>query len=163
MLVVADTSPLHYLVLVDAVSILPSRFGRIRIPRAVMDELQHTRTPQPIGVWLASSPAWLDMRPVGDASDTALAHLDRGEREAIFLAWELGAGLLLMDDWEGRQEARRRALTVTGTLGLMERAAQRGLLDLRTTLARLQATNFYLPVDLVRELLVRDAVSEGRG
>jgi predicted nucleic acid-binding protein len=84
----------------------------------------------------------LEIHPVGHAPDAALAHLDPGEQEAILLAEELRADLLLMDDQEGRQEAERRALRVTGTLGVLERAAERGLLDLPAVLARLQATNF---------------------
>jgi predicted nucleic acid-binding protein len=83
--------------------------------------------------------------------------LDPGEREAILLAQELQADLLLMDDRQGRQEAQRRALTVTGTLEVLERAAERGWLDLPSALTRLQATNFYLPALLVRDLLARDA------
>jgi len=106
---------------------------------------------------LVSSPSWLDIRPVGHAQDTALAHLDAGERETIVLAQELRADLLLMDDWEGRREAERRALRVTGTLGILDRAAERGFLDLPAALARLQATNFYLPTTLVHDLLARDA------
>lgn len=161
MLVIADASPLHYLVLIEAISILPPLFERILIPQAVSEELQHPKTPLPVRVWLASPPAWLEIHRVSDASHATLTHLDAGEQEAIMLAQELGVALLLMDDWEGRQEAERRALTVTGTLGVLERAAEQGLLDLPTALARLQATNFYLPVNLVRDLLARDAARKG--
>jgi predicted nucleic acid-binding protein len=161
MRVIADASPLHYLVLIEAISILPALFGSILIPQAVAEELQHPKTPPPVRVWLASPPAWLEIHRVG-ASDATLAHLDAGEREAVMLSQELGADFLLMDDWEGRQEAERRALTVTGTLGVLERAAEQGLLDLPTALARLQTTNFYLPTNLVRDLLARDTVRKGQ-
>jgi predicted nucleic acid-binding protein len=160
MRVITDASPLHYLVLIACVHILPELFGRILVPRAVAEELQHPRAPAELRTWLASSPLWLDIHPVGHASDTTLAHLDAGEREAILLAQELHADLLLMDDWEGRRESERRALRVTGTLGVLERAAERGLLDLPAALACLQATNFYLPTPLVRDLLARDAARQ---
>jgi predicted nucleic acid-binding protein len=130
MRVITDASPLHYFVLIASVSILPELFGRILVPPAVAAELQHPRAPVEIRTWLASSPPW---------------------------AGKLRADLLLMDDWEGRREAERRALRVTGTLGVLERAAERGLLDLPAVLARLQATNFYLPATLIRDLLARDA------
>jgi predicted nucleic acid-binding protein len=55
--------------------------------------------------------------------------LDRGEREAILLAQELGAGAFLTDDLEGREEAIHRGIAVTGTLGILERAALRALID----------------------------------
>jgi predicted nucleic acid-binding protein len=157
MLVVADATPLHYLVLIASTPILPVLFGHILIPHAVAEELQHPQTPAKVRAWLTSPPPWLEIRHVGHAPPTTLAHLDPGEQEAILLAQELQADLLLMDDWQGRQEAQRRALIVTGTLGVLERAAEQGLLDLPTALTRLQATNFYLPAPLIRDLLARDA------
>jgi len=69
-------------------------------------------------------------------------HLGAGEREALILAEELGAGAFLTDDLEGREEAMHRGIEVTGTLGILERAAQRALLDLPTVIAQLQATTF---------------------
>jgi len=157
MRVITDASPLHYLVLIACVHILPELFGRVLVPCAVAAELQYPRAPAEIRTWLISSPSWLDIRPVGQPPDITLVHLDAGEQEAIRLAEELRADLLLMDDWEGRREAERRALRVTGTLGILERAAERGLLDLPAILARLQATDFCLPATLVRDLLARDA------
>jgi predicted nucleic acid-binding protein len=157
MLVVADATPLHYLVLIASTPILPVLFGHILIPHAVAEELQHPQTPAKVRAWLTSPPPWLEIRHVGHAPPTTLAHLDPGEQEAILLAQELQADLLLMDDWQGRQEAHRRALIVTGTLGVLEHAAEQGLLDLPTALTRLQATNFFLPAPLIRDLLARDA------
>ena len=54
--------------------------------------------------------------------------LDAGEAEAIALASEIGAGLLLMDESDGRAEARSLGLQVTGTLGVLLRARQVGML-----------------------------------
>ena len=162
MLVVADASPLHYLVLIEADGTLAALFDRIVIPRAVAGELQHPRTPPAVRAWMAAPPVWLDIRDAG-RTDATLAHLDLGEQEAILLMLDLHAELLLMDEWEGRREAVRRGLTVTGTLGVLERAAVRGLADLPTLLTRLQATNFYAPAGLIRDLLARDAARKRQG
>jgi predicted nucleic acid-binding protein len=162
MLVVADASPLHYLVLLESPHILHTLFGRIIIPRAVAEELQHPQTPARVRAWIAHSPEWLEIRAVGVPMDATLAHLDSGEQEAIMLAQELQADLLLMDEWEGRREAERRTLAVTGVLGVLERAAQASLLDLPSTLTRLLATNFYAPANLIRDLLARDAARKAR-
>ena len=153
MLVIADASPLHYLILLESTDILPVLFGRMVIPRAVGAELQHPQAPAAVRVWMASPPAWLNIQDLGIAPDASLSHLDPGEQEAITLAQALRAELLLMDEWEGRREAERRALTVTGILGVLERAAQRELLDLPSTLTRLLATNFYAPTNLVSDML----------
>jgi predicted nucleic acid-binding protein len=162
MLVIADASPLHYLVLITSTDILPVLFGRIVIPQAVAAELQHPQTPAVVRVLMATPPAWLDIQAVSTAPDANLAHLDAGEREAIMLAQELHADLLLIDEWQGRREAERRSLTVTGVLGVLERAAQRELLDLPSTLTGLLTTNFYAPANLVRDMLARDADRKSR-
>jgi len=57
MLVIADASPLHYLILLESTDILPVLFGRIVIPRAVAEELQHRQTPAVVRVWMATPPA----------------------------------------------------------------------------------------------------------
>src|SRR5438067_2344134 len=100
MRVIADASPLHYLVLIASTDILPVLFGRIIVPRAVAEELQHPQTPAVVRIWMVTPPAWLDIQDVSTAPDATLAHLDAGEQAAIALAQELHADLLLMDEWE---------------------------------------------------------------
>ena len=63
--------------------------------------------------------------------------------------------LLLIDDLDGRRAARERGIPITGTLGILERAAERGLLDLPQTIDQLQATSMHLSDRLVRSLLQR--------
>src|SRR5437763_668462 len=75
-----------------------------------------------------------------DQLDLVTDELDLGEREAIALAHLLGADLLLIDELSGRAEARRRSLRVTGTLGILRTAAERGLIDVPEVLARLRGT-----------------------
>jgi predicted nucleic acid-binding protein len=155
MLVVADTSPLRYLVVIQAIEILPLLYERVVVPQAVLTELQHPRSPHAVRAWLATPPAWVEVRQ--PQQRTRLARLGPGEQDAIHLAEELHADLVLMDDEDGRIEAERRAMAVIGTLGVLERAAERGLLDLPSALARLRATNFFVDDALIQEALARDA------
>jgi predicted nucleic acid-binding protein len=55
MLVVADTSPLRYLVVIQAIEILPLLYERVVVPQAVLAELQHPRSPREVRDWLATS------------------------------------------------------------------------------------------------------------
>jgi predicted nucleic acid-binding protein len=157
MLVIANTSPLHYLVLIDHAEILPALFGQVLIPPAVAEELQRSRTPAPVRTWMASPPAWLERRTLRRPLVATTLVLGAGEQEAISLGQELQADLLLIDDLEGREEAEHQGLTIMGTLRALELAAERGLLDFPTAITQLQATSFHLPVSLVRDMLTRDA------
>jgi predicted nucleic acid-binding protein len=162
MLVIADTSPLPYLVLIDHSAILPTLFGQVLIPPTVAEELQRPCTPAAVRAWMASPPAWLEIRtPRQPLAITALP-LGAGEREAISLAQDLRADLVLMDDLEGREEAEHHGLAVMGTLRVLELAAEHGLIDFPAAITNLQATSFHLPVSLIREMLARDADRKSR-
>ena len=157
MLVIADTTPLRYLVVLGQVDLLPTLFGQVIIPLAVVGELQHPQAPAAVRAWIASPPLWLAMRPCSLLPDAVLLRLDSGEREAILLAQELQADLVLVDDQDARAEATRRALTAMGTLRVFELAAERGLVDLPTVLTQLRAARFYMTSEMIQELLARDA------
>jgi len=62
MIVIADTTPLNYLVLIDCVRVLPQLYGRVLIPPAVWQEFQRPETPEAVRAWLAKRPAWLEIR-----------------------------------------------------------------------------------------------------
>jgi predicted nucleic acid-binding protein len=158
MIVVSDTTPLRHLIAIGEAELLSKLYGTVIVPGAVWTELQAEATPLVVKTWLADPPDWLQVRSstVSVPSDPALDALDAGEREAIQLASELQADLLLMDDREGRSFAIRRQLPVTGTLGVLERADVVGILgNLPSTLARLEASGFYLSVRLRDSVLAR--------
>jgi predicted nucleic acid-binding protein len=102
MIVVADTSPLNYLLLIDEIDLLPALFGRVILPHAVFEELQHPKTSLRVRQWVADLPAWLEVRKVASIANPALMGLDVGEREAIQLALELGINIVLIDEADGR-------------------------------------------------------------
>ena len=148
MIVIADATPLRYLILIEAIDILPALYGRVLIPQMVANELQRPRTPLLVRQWMATAPVWLEIRVPHLTPERALLRLGAGERDAILLAHELRADLLVMDDWDGREAAEQRAFTVLGTLGVLDAAAARGLLSLPESLTQLQATNFRMTPEL---------------
>ena len=157
MLVVADTTPINYLVLIGQIDLLASLYEQVVIPSAIAAELRHPKAPAVVQTWIASPPPWCTIRQAQGQPDPALMQLDLGEREAIVLAQELCAGAFLTDDLEGRREALQRGIAVTGTLGILERAALRALIDLPTVIVQLQATTFYGPPGIIAAMLARDA------
>lgn len=157
MIVISDTTPINYLVLLQQAEALHELYGRVIVPQAVFDELQHERTPAVVKEWIAQRPSWVEVRQVSAPSDTALEKLDEGEREAIILAEQLRADALIMDERDGAREAERRNLRVTGTLGVLDEAAARGLLNLPEVIERLRHTSFRASPALLHTLLERHA------
>ena len=155
MIIVADTSPLNYLVLIGEINLLPGLFGQVIIPKAVLAELHAPGTPEVVREWVDSIPSWLEIR-TASFIDPAI-RLGVGEAEAICLASELQADQLLVDDRKARKIAVARGLRVAETLNILEAAALREMVDLPNAIRRLQLTNFRAPVDLVRLMLDRDA------
>lgn len=154
---VADTGPLNYLVLIGDIELLPQLFSRVLMPAAVHDELVHSGTPSAVRAWLATPPSWLTLCPDPDtsASSMATAALDRGEQAAIALALTTKADILLMDDRDGAAAARREGLAVTGTLGILDLAARRRMLELGAAFERLKKTSFHYRQGLLDTLLAQ--------
>ena len=151
MLIVADTSPLNYLVLIDSVYILPTLYGRILAPPEVLRELEDAAGPQIVRAWASSPPQWLEVRKA-HAVDLTLP-LDAGERASIALAQELAADRLLIDERDGRRVAVRLGIAVAGTLAVLRDAALAGLLDLEPALDRLRQTTFRASPGLIAQIL----------
>jgi predicted nucleic acid-binding protein len=163
MLVVADTSPINYLILIQHELLLPTLYTQVIIPPAVLRELEDPETPEAVRTWVAHRPAWFEVRtPQQPLAEAVFPALGAGEREAIVVAEEVQADFVLIDERDGRRVARSRALAVIGTLGVLEEAAIRGLIDLPRALARLQATTFYASSALFEALLARDAARKGQ-
>jgi predicted nucleic acid-binding protein len=162
MIVISDTTPLNYLALIGQQELLARLFERVIIPQAVWTELQAAGTPESVRSWITSAPEWLEVRRTNLPEDAALSMLGPGEQEAILLAQELHVDLLLIDDRDGRLEATRRNIAVVGTLGILDKAAERDWLDLPEALARLQQTSFRASPELIHSLLERDAKRKQR-
>jgi predicted nucleic acid-binding protein len=157
-LVVADTSPLVYLILIDRMDILPRLFDSIVLPGAVYAELCHPLAPAAVRTWAAALPLWAEVKPSPEMAFDGLDSLGPGERAAIALALSIHADLVLIDERKGTQAALANGLEVSGTLGVLVRAARKGVLNLAEAFDRLKTTNFRyrqeildrLPVDAER-------------
>ena len=151
---VADTGPICYLVLIGEVELLPTLFGRIYIPNVVADELDAIRAPGQVRDWIAERPSWLSVDPTVWSNRNP--RLDAGEEAAIELAGKIGASILLIDDRAGARAAMSAGLEAFGTLGILDRASKRGLIDLPDALAKLLRTNFRVRRELIEALLDQD-------
>ena len=150
MVVVADTSPINYLVLITQIDILKQLYARILIPPAVLAELKHAAAPKPVRDWAHNPPGWVEI--LSPKSSLILAQLDPGESEAIALATEVHADVVLIDEQAGRQEALRRGLKVAGTLSVLDEADQAGLVVFDDVIAELRKTSFRVSQAVLSEI-----------
>ena len=156
MIVVADSGPLHYLILLGHVELLRRFYGEVVVPDVVASELSSRLAPPIVRDWISRPPSWVNVVPVDPEQLQAVTDdLDLGERSAIALAGALHADLLLIDEAAGRAEAKRRSLRVTGTLGVLRAGAEQGLVDVPDLLVRLEATSFYADDALVKSVFDR--------
>jgi len=156
-LVISNTSPLLYLHQVGHLELLPRLYGQVQIPLAVQDEL---RAGAELGVAVPdiSSLGWLQVQPLRDtALLPVVIDLGSGEAEAIALAVAHPKSLLILDDTLGRRIARLNRLTYTGTLGVLVKAKNQGLLpSISPVIEALRSTTMYLTESLI-ETVLREA------
>src|SRR4051794_41087038 len=119
--VVSDTSPLTALLQIGRAELLPALFEEIFVPAAVHEELSRSHD---------SLPVWLKVQaPRHIPPRVAAANLDPGETEAIALCFEVHADLLLIDESDARAVAIAEGIRITGVLGLLVIAKERGLIS----------------------------------
>ena len=156
MIVVSDASPLNVLVRIGYADVLHQIFGSVIIPPAVASELCHPNTPEPVRQWLLTPPSWLVIRAPSRV-DEMIEIDDRGELEAISLALEIEASILLVDDRKARRIAQHRGLAIAGTIAVLELASVRDLLDLEEAFDRLRQTDFRIANRILSDALNRGA------
>jgi len=157
LIVVSDTSPILNLARIGRLEILASLYKQVLIPPGVFKELAVTKTEASAAIDAARH-SWLLLGTPKD-QDRVLrlrADLDAGEAEAIVLAVELHANLLLVDERRGRRTAAALGLRIIGLLGVLAEAKQAGLIEsVKPLLDELiQNARFWIGPDLYREVLV---------
>jgi len=156
LIVVSDTSPILNLARVRRLDILPSLYGQVLIPSAVFNELARAKNVVSREIELALN-SWLT---VGTVKNQELVlqlcrNIDAGESEAIVLALERQASLLLVDEKLGREAAKRLGLHVTGLLGVLLEAKRARLIEcVKPVLDELiSEARFWVTPELYREVL----------
>jgi hypothetical protein len=159
--VVSDTSVINYLTAVGQAELLRVQFGKIYVPPAVWRELHAaSNLPGTAAADSAQKSGWLvvqEPKP-GKILDQLFADLDPGEAEAIALACELKPAVVLLDETDGRLEARRLGLTIIGTVGILASARKSGQLEkIKPLIDRLmQYYRFRLSRELYDQIIAGD-------
>lgn len=142
MIVVADTSPICYLLLIDEIWVLHHLYGCVIIPLAVADEVGAAQAPRVVRNWILNPPDWLQIQSAENSEIVNPSKLDPGEQEAILLAEQINADLIILDDKAARNVAAQLQLKTIGLLGILKDAANEGLLDLEAAFDQLRVRAF---------------------
>lgn len=149
MLVVSNTSPILNLSAIGRLELLKKQFGHVLIPEAVVEELRLEENLKGNADTRAAIEAgWLQVTPVAEDQTVRVLQqtLDWGESEAIVLAMEREANIILLDERDARQTAKDLSLKVTGVIGVILKAyANRDLDDPIHEIRQLQTeAGFYV-------------------
>lgn len=142
--IVSDTSCFIALAKIGAFEILKDLYQEIVTTTEVADEFGQ------------KLPSWIILDTVKDLQKQHMLEIqvDKGEASAITLALELGADLIILDDFKARKVAQTLGLSVTGTLGIIVKAKKSGLIpSIKPILKKLQKTDFYLSKMVLKEAL----------
>jgi len=158
MIVVANTTPLIGLASIQRFVVLNQIFGEITIAEAVFDEIMKTGGRKKIAQQEVSTSEWLRVRSIQDrlAVEVLLDELDLGEAETIVLAREINADWVIMDEKKGRQKLTQMGFNKIGTLGVLLKAKEIGLLPfIKPELEKLQKNGFSLSQTVIESVLMQ--------
>ena len=146
--VICNTSPLQYLHQIDLLHLLPTLFGPVQAPSAVVAELSEGRR-RGVPLPELAELSWITTQRVDAGKlSSPTTNLGSGEKEVLALGLEASDSLLVLDDRDARRHAIAMGLEITGTVGILLLAKERGILDsVQPALARLQALRFRLSAE----------------
>ena len=155
--VICDVSPIQYLHQAGLLDLLRLRYGTITIPTAVAAELREGRL-RGVDLPTFETLEWMRIRqPVGRLLLPIVADLGAGEREVLALGTENPEALVILDDGLARRYAHLLNLKLTGTLGVLLKAKEKGLLPfVAPVLERLEALRFRMDAE-TRQAVLRQA------
>ena len=156
MIVVSDTSPILNLARIRRLDLLASLYAQVLIPTAVRAELTTLKDQFSQTVAMALDSWLVTETPTDQALVRELrSRLDAGEAEAIVLALERKATLLLVDEKLGRVAAKTFGLRITGLLGVLVDAKRSRLIEqVKPVLDELiSEARFWVSPELYREVL----------
>jgi len=151
--IVSNTTPIISLLKISRLDILKELYSEISIPYAVFQEIEAGKNK---GYYQdLSNIDWIKIVKIQDKQ--ALKYfldLDAGEAEAIVLATEIGADLILIDEKLGRFHAKHADLKVTGTIGVLIKAKNKGIVkDLKSLLYELTEKEVWISDRLIDDIL----------
>ena len=151
--IVSNTTPIISLLKLNRLDLLQKIYKQVYIPTAVYNEIEAGKTK---GYYKDLSEIdWINILEIQDKQAVKyFLDLDAGEAEAIVLATELNANLIILDEKLGRFHAKHTDLKITGTIGILIKAKSDGLIEkLKPLLDELTDKEVWISEKLKSEIL----------
>jgi uncharacterized protein len=151
--VVSNTTPIISLLKLNRIDLLQKLYAKIYIPKAVYKEIEAGKSK---GYYKDLTKIdWINIIEIQNKQAVRyFLDLDEGEAEAIILANELNADLIILDEKLGRFHAKHANLKVTGTVGVLIKAKSEKLIpDLKPLLDELTYKDVWISEKLKFEIL----------
>lgn len=154
--IIADSSLLISLSIIEQLELLPQLYHRVLLPPAVWDEVQIQGVELP-GTEAVSQVEWVEIQvPFSMLLEPLSILVDRGEAEAIALAQSIPHSIVLLNDARSRRVAERLGISSIGTIGILRRAKKAGWIgEVKGYIEQLQANGIYIRSSIV-EAVLRD-------
>lgn len=141
--IVSDTSCLILFYKIDEFELLQKVFGQIVITETVYNEFK-----KPIPKWVQV------INPTTNMHLGLQGFLDPVEATSISLAAEFNRSLLIIDDSKGRRVAKELSISISGSLGVLVTAKNKGIIDsIKPIIEKIKQTNFRISDDLIQKVL----------
>ncbi len=125
--IISNTTPILSLLKIDKLDLLKELYGIVIVPFAVYQEIEEGKE-KPYYQDLTSLD-WIEIRNIKNPNSREyLIDLDDGEAEVLVLAKEINADLVILDEIMGRRYAKRFEINLTGTIGILLKAKESGLI-----------------------------------
>ncbi|NJN77500.1 MAG: DUF3368 domain-containing protein [Saprospiraceae bacterium] len=130
MIIVSDTSPISNLILIHRLNLLQIIFKEVIVPPSVHKEIIALKQ-FGINLELYENSDWIKIMKPSDENEVQklMNDLDAGESEAIALAKEINANLLLIDERAGTNKALAEGLTTVGLVGVLIKGKKLGIIE----------------------------------
>lgn len=156
MSIVSNSSPLIALASIDSLDLLHALYGIVHFPEAVYQEVVVSGAGRRGATTIANT-HWIVRHGVKNRQTVAQlqsAGLNQGESEAVALALELSANLLIVDEYDARSIARQRGIAITGAVGVLIAAKNAGIVAaIKPLLSQLLAAGFYISPQIIADAL----------
>lgn len=149
-IIISDTSCLIILSKIGELDVLRQLYNTVTITEDILQEYGE------------QFPDWIEVKQAKDQYRQQLLEMqiDKGEASAIALALETADNTVILDDWKARKLAERLGLSVTGTLGVIIRAKNTGLIpSIKPYLGKIRETNFRISEEL-EQIALKEANEE---